>query len=81
MNRVNETEKYLNTLPTLHQEMLSRYRDHLNRVRKCIDENFKIIRKVITDVETLFINASDTQIIKPNEHIAELRNQDLESVS
>lgn len=64
MGRVDKTEAYLNTLPRPHQDMLFKYRDHLHRIRYCIDENFQIIRKLIEDVDNLFENAN--QSVLPN---------------
>lgn len=84
MRRVDKTEAYLNTLPGPHQDMLFKYRDHLHRIRYCIDENFQIIRKLIEDVDNLFENAN--QSVLPNSHEngyanARVRAQDLDKVS
>lgn len=86
MGRVNKTEQYLNTLPTFHQEILVPYREHLNKVRHCIDENFQIIRKLIKNVETIFQQPNETCVKHENDAsnpnmINDVRQQDLESVS
>lgn len=66
MGRVDKTESYLGTLPIQHQNMMIKYRDHLQRIRSCIDENFQIIRKLIEDVGNLFENAN--QSVVPKSH-------------
>ena len=82
MSRVDKTEAYLNTLPTPHQQMMCKYRDHLHRIRYCIDENFQIIRKLIEDVDNLFENANQSVIANSQENgYSDVRLQDLDKVS
>lgn len=84
MARVDKTESYLNTLPATHQNMLVKYRDHLHRIRYCIDENFQIIRKLIEDVDNLFENTNQTVLSNAyaNDYSgARVRTQDLDKVS
>lgn len=45
--RVNKTERYLNSLTQHHQNMLKKYRHHLNVVRDCIDKNQIIIKLML----------------------------------
>lgn len=83
MSRVDKTETYLNTLPLAHQEMLHKYRDHLYRIRNCIDENYQIIRKLIEDVGNMFENANQSVLPNPNQNKLEdacVRAQDLDKV-
>lgn len=83
MRRVDKTEAYLNTLPGPHQDMLFKYRDHLHRIRYCIDENFQIIRKLIEDVDNLFENANQSVLPQSHENgyaNARVRSQDLDKV-
>lgn len=42
LNHVNRKEAYLNSLPGTHQTMLANYRDHLQKVRYCIEANYKV---------------------------------------
>lgn len=81
MNRVNQTEAYLNTLPNTHQDMLLEYRNHLNKIRHCIDQNYQIIRKISENFENLFENENQTVVSSDNEHMAKLRTMDLDKVS
>lgn len=39
MNRVDKTEAYLSNLPSEHQKMMIKYRDHLFRIRNCIGKH------------------------------------------
>ncbi|XP_030567918.1 carnosine N-methyltransferase isoform X1 [Drosophila novamexicana] len=47
--RVNKTEDYLNSLSIEDQRLLSKYRKHLNNVRRCIDGNQSVIREILRD--------------------------------
>lgn len=81
MHRVNETESYLNTLSASHQDMLSLYRQHLNKIRYCIDENNQIIRKMIQDCDKLFVNENQTVVVSANANdTPRLRTMDLDKV-
>lgn len=84
MNRVDKTESYLSTLPPQHQNMMIKYRDHLHRIRNCIDENFQIIRKLIEDVGNLFENANQSVVPKSNSRVEDddirIRIQDMDKV-
>lgn len=59
---------YLNKLPANHQELLSRYKEHLTNIRKCIDENHKIIRKIIQDVNVFKMFANNLNNVTNNEN-------------
>lgn len=79
--RINKTEAYLNTLPPHHQEMLSKYRNHLNRVRDCIGVNYRIICKMIKNVDQLFENGMETKTVQQDDgQVTKIRQQDLENV-
>ncbi|XP_031635197.1 carnosine N-methyltransferase [Contarinia nasturtii] len=85
MNRVDKTESYLSTLPLAHQGMMLKYRDHLFRIRNCIDENFQIIRKLVEDVGNLFENANQAMVPKSHNNRYEdddirVRLQDMDKV-
>lgn len=80
--RVNKTEAYLNSLPTEHQDMLARYRDHLTRIRDCIDQNARVIRMMIRNVDLMFESSPMTPTKTVNQedgHIVKIRSQDLEA--
>lgn len=80
MGRVTNTEKYLNTLPKPHQQMLSQYRDHLSKIRYCIDENEKVIQRILQDVDKIFQNENQTVVRPDNEQIIRVRETDLDKV-
>ncbi len=80
MRRVTNTEKYLNTLPTQHQQMLCQYRDHLTKVRDCIDENEKVIQRIVQDVDKIFQNENQTVVRPDNEQVVRVREMDLDKV-
>ncbi|XP_043785202.1 carnosine N-methyltransferase isoform X4 [Apis laboriosa] len=58
--RVKKTESYLLSLPAHHQKLLSKYREHLQEVKRCIENNDEIIKLIIKDVAHIFENVSPT---------------------
>lgn len=56
--RVKKTESYLLSLPAHHQKLLSKYREHLQEVKRCIENNDEIIKLIIKDVAHIFENVS-----------------------
>ncbi|KAJ6636013.1 Carnosine N-methyltransferase [Pseudolycoriella hygida] len=80
MGRVTNTEKYLNTLPRQHQQMMSQYRDHLGKIRYCIDENEKVIQRILQDVDKIFQNENQTVVRPDKEQIIRVREMDLDKV-
>lgn len=46
----------MNTLPTIHQALLQTYREHLENVRKCIEQNYNVIKLILKDVGYIFEN-------------------------
>lgn len=58
LQRVKKTERYLLSLPPHHQKLLSKYRDHLQEVKRCIENNDQIIKLIIKDVAHIFENVS-----------------------
>lgn len=82
--RVDKTEFYLNTLNERHQNMLAKYRNHLSTVRYCIDENYKVIQKMLRDsdeVEKLFCQYPIGPAVQQDEGQAKkISHQDMENV-
>ncbi|XP_055904450.1 carnosine N-methyltransferase isoform X2 [Eupeodes corollae] len=82
--RVDKTEYYLNTLNERHQNMLAKYRNHIGAVRYCIDENFKVIQKMLRDsdeVEKLFCQyPTGPAVHQEDAHAQKVRYQDMENV-
>lgn len=46
------------SLPAHHQKLLSKYREHLQEVKRCIENNDEIIKLIIKDVAHIFENVS-----------------------
>ncbi|XP_036339294.1 carnosine N-methyltransferase isoform X1 [Rhagoletis pomonella] len=80
--RVNKTESYLNSLPKRHQDMLAKYRNHLRVIRDCIDENQKVIRKMLRDnVDFIDMDGSEQMYVAQHDidgHATKIRRQDME---
>lgn len=61
--------------------MLHEYRQHLTKVRYCIDENQHIVSKIIEDAHLIFMNAHEQSAATNCTNTrTKLRNQDLEKV-
>ncbi|EZA49588.1 hypothetical protein DMN91_005678 [Ooceraea biroi] len=60
LQRVKKTESYLLSLPQHHQKLLSKYREHLQEVKRCIENNDQIIKLIIKDVAHIFENVCPT---------------------
>ncbi|XP_011500547.1 PREDICTED: UPF0586 protein C9orf41 isoform X2 [Ceratosolen solmsi marchali] len=60
LQRVKKTERYLLSLPPHHQKLLTKYREHLVDVKRCIENNDEIIKLIIKDVTHIFENVSPT---------------------
>lgn len=83
LNHVNRKEAYLNSLPVQHQTMLANYRDHLQKVRYCIEANYKVIKHIIQDADCLFYNESTKSTNISQMHppaTPKVRNQDIQKV-
>lgn len=63
--------------------MLSQYRNHLNRIRDCIDANNKVIRKIIKVGPPKFFDKDGSNDLnrQDDEYGPKIRVQDIESVS
>ncbi|KAG5308821.1 CARME methyltransferase, partial [Acromyrmex insinuator] len=58
--RVRKTESYFLSLPQHHQKLLSKYKEHLQEVKRCIENNDQIIKLIIKDVAHIFENVCPT---------------------
>ncbi|XP_011635873.1 carnosine N-methyltransferase [Pogonomyrmex barbatus] len=56
LQRVRKTESYLLSLPPHHQKFLRKYKEHLQEVKRCIENNDQIIKLIIKDVAHIFEN-------------------------
>lgn len=54
--RVRKTESYFLNLPAHHQKLLAKYKEHLQEVKRCIENNDQIIKLIIKDVAHIFEN-------------------------
>lgn len=61
--------------------MLSKYRDHLSKIRYCIDENEKVIQRILQDVDQIFQNENQTVVRPDSEQIIRVREMDLDKVT
>lgn len=60
--------------------MLSQYRDHLTKIRYCIDENEKVIQRILQDVDKIFQNENQTVVRPDNDRQVRVREMDLDKV-
>lgn len=69
LQRVKKTERYLLTLPAHHQKLLSKYKEHLLEVKRCIENNDEIIKLIVKDVAHMFENvcpaSATTDSVRP----------------
>lgn len=68
----------MSTLPTSHQKRLNQYNKYLSKIKWCIDQNYTIIKDIISDAPDIFINIPSSEICPPN---AELCNDDKDVLS
>lgn len=61
LQKVDKKELYLNSLPDRHQCLLTNYRVQMLRKRNCIEQNYKIIQKMIADVDQIFETGPDEE--------------------
>ncbi|XP_066602877.1 carnosine N-methyltransferase [Prorops nasuta] len=58
LQRVKKTETYLLSLPFHHQKLLTKYKEHLQNIKVCIDNNDNVLKLIIKDVAHIFENVS-----------------------
>lgn len=80
LNHMNQREGYINSLPSSHQEMLVEYREHLQKMRYCIDANYKVIKHIIQDADCLFYNEIDNVQHRQPIGAPKVRSQDIQKV-
>ena len=56
LNRIRNTERYYDELPDHHRTIIPNFRDHLSKVRNCIETNFHLIKLIIQNTEHMFEN-------------------------
>ncbi|XP_013784162.1 carnosine N-methyltransferase-like isoform X2 [Limulus polyphemus] len=64
LQRLYKTSVYFETLPVAHQYVLKSYKQHLDKIRKCIDQNNEVIKLIINDVAHMFENTDHTADVK-----------------
>ncbi|XP_064470604.1 carnosine N-methyltransferase-like isoform X2 [Ornithodoros turicata] len=69
LRRLNRTVKYVSSLPSSHQQLLKKYRQHLDRVRLAIEHNNDLLRLVIANIAHMFENADHTDDVKPSNQV------------
>lgn len=60
---MRKTENYLSSLPQHHQQLLIKYREHLQQVKVCIEHNAEIIKLITRGAPSIFENVNP-----PDEH-------------
>lgn len=63
LKKIEEKERYVKSLPPLHQSLLDAYLRHLEEQKPCITHNYEIIKLIIRDVENMFENVQHTEVI------------------
>lgn len=74
--RVDQRLCYISTLPDRQKRVLDKYQKLLNATKQCIEQNSRIIEKIIANVDKLFCN-SQSSTIEPLQQ--ELLQQDPDS--
>ncbi|XP_008560098.1 carnosine N-methyltransferase [Microplitis demolitor] len=70
LQRVRKTENYLSSLPQHHQQLLIKYREHLQQVKVCIEHNAEIIKLITRGAPSIFENVNP-----PDEHDSTLNSR------
>lgn len=63
MARVLKAETCLSALPIKHQELLRDYKEHLLKLRQCVDENAKVVGAFVEDRFNMFENSMDYRVL------------------
>ncbi|CRK86251.1 CLUMA_CG000129, isoform A [Clunio marinus] len=66
-SRIDQRICYLSTLNQRQQKLLEKYRKYLNSIKECVEANNRVIEKMISNVDSLFINSKSN--IEPQEII------------
>lgn len=75
--RIDQRLCYISTLAQRQQRLLEKYKRHLNATRECVEANFRVIEKMLANVENLFINSKSN--IEPQE-IVQVQDPDSDKV-
>lgn len=68
MQRINQRFCYVSTLPQKQQILLKKYLSFLNSTKECVESNARVIDKMLSNVDNLFINSSTkSSNIEPEE--------------
>lgn len=65
-SRIDQRICYLSTLPQKQQKLLEKYKRFLNSTKEAVEQNNRVIEKMLSNVDNLFINSS-TSNIEPQE--------------
>lgn len=57
LKRIDERACYVSTLSYKQQKLLAKYVSNLNATKECVDSNNRVIEKMLSNVENLFINS------------------------
>ncbi|XP_052826104.1 carnosine N-methyltransferase-like isoform X1 [Octopus bimaculoides] len=74
LNRIRNTERYYDELPDHHRSIIPNFRDHLGKVRNCIETNFHLIKLIIQNTEHMFENKNHGPV--ENKEISVLQGEE-----
>jgi carnosine N-methyltransferase len=63
--RIDQRFCYVSTLPQKQQDFLEKYLRYLNATKECVEANNRVIEKMVSNVDNLFINSKSN--IEPQE--------------
>lgn len=75
--RIDQRICYVSTLPPKQQKLLEKYKHFLNSTKECVEANNRVIEKMLSNVENLFINSKSN--IEPQE-IVQIQDPDSDKV-
>lgn len=78
MARIDQRIIYLSTLPQKQQKLLDKYQTYLNSTKECVDANTRVIEKMLSNVDQLFINSRSH--IEPQELVLQIQDPDADKV-
>lgn len=76
--RIDQRIIYLSTLPAKQQKLLDKYTKYLNSTKECVEANTRVIDKMLSNVDQLFINSRSN--IEPQEIVSQIQDPDADKV-
>ena len=60
--RLHQKRKDFEALPLRHQLLLPRFVDHLSDVQHCVEHNNEIIKIIVENTDSMFVNRDDYNV-------------------